>query len=597
MATDSTDPRWSAYVLSELDADETARAETELRSSPEAQRMVAELRESAFLLGLALKTSPALELSPRQRRALEKARKASLASASPADRSDRNAAPARRRTWRRLALTGMTAGALGVAAVVILLVQPLLGERAWLPLMSASVIPVATAPALAPEMRFEIATPPTNAAASLAVSPDGKAIVYVAMTQPFSTAGPWLEATGNTELWIRAFDAVTPRLLFKGHLTSFPFWSPDGRSVAFFADGKLKRIRVDGGTAVVLADAPDPRGGTWGVDGTILFSAGTTGTIRRVPAAGGAAMPVTRLRAPQQKGHRFPVFLPDGERFLFHVQGDEKERGIHLGTLSSGEARRLVDAEAAVPGPEPGQLLLVRDRTLIAQSFDATAQQLRGAPSPIAEDVFVEPGSGAAAVSASAAGPIVYRGGTPRSSMRLGQASAIAISPDGRWLAYQRNDSGQTDIWVMPFGTDGKPVSAGAGQQPVWRRDGSELFWLDPDGQLVSGRVAKSPEGGGLQIAPPSRVLPEWAPGSDRVVFARDGRYIAVPAPPIVVVLNWTPQPVATLTPTWSPDGRRVHLPPDGQRVHLTPDGRRFYVAPPDQPAKDPTPPIIPPTP
>src|SRR5262249_41674656 len=155
----------------------------------------------------------------------------------------------------------------------------------------------------APEMRFEVVTPPTPDQRSLALSPDGRRLVFVA-------AGD-----GPPRLWLRSLDAVGARPISGTENAAFPFWSPDSRSIGFFADGKLKRLDVDGGSPQTLTTVRNGRGGAWNHDGVILFAlAGSR--LLRMPASGGEVISVTPQVA-REYDHRFPQFLPDGRHFIF----------------------------------------------------------------------------------------------------------------------------------------------------------------------------------------------------------------------------------------------------------------------------------------
>jgi hypothetical protein len=528
MKFDASDPRWSAYVLYELDATDAALAEKELQSSPEAREAVDALRATAAVLGVALDRLPRLELSLDQRRAIEAAprEEAGIDSKPP---GPNRVTPGGWPAWRRpLLLVGTTAAALIVTVAAAVASRWLPGQAAPQP----------------PEMRLEVGTPPTNTPSSLAVSPDGLAIAYVAMTRPFETTPAGSVATGNSELWIRRLTAVSPRLLTKGNLTAFPFWSPDGRSLGFFADGKLKRIDLDGGPAVVLADAQGSHGGSWGSDGTILFARSHESPIERIPAAGGVPTAVTQLASPQQRGHAFPQLLPDGDHFLYYVRGTQEERGVYVGRLSRSDTRRLLEADAGAVYAS-GRLFFVRQQTLLAQDFDPVRLSLTGRPHLVAEDVIVEPLTArfgaSAAVSVSPAGPIVFRA-SPSAQARLASAEAVALSPDGRYIAYQSTDSGRTDIWVRPSSGADRQVTTGGGREPVWRADGSEIFFTDANGQLMSVKVEADSKRDGIAFGKPAPLLPVRI--QDRVVvFARDGRQIPLSYGPIVVLLNWKPRP------------------------------------------------------
>ena len=171
----------------------------------------------------------------------------------------------------------------------------------------------------------------------------------------------------------------------------YPFWSPDGRSIAFFADQKLKRIEIASGTIQTLADAPAARGGTWG-DGTILFAPANISPLRRIPAGGGASVEATRLETPEHASHRLPVFLPDGRHFLFYVTGTAKVQGVYVGSLDSEPSRRLFESESAAVFSAPDLLLFRRESALMAQRVDLRTFEPKGDPFAVAETVAVRPG-------------------------------------------------------------------------------------------------------------------------------------------------------------------------------------------------------------
>jgi hypothetical protein len=159
----------------------------------------------------------------------------------------------------------------------------------------------------AAEMRVEVTTPATTDPVSFAMSPDGQRLVFVATNN------------GQSQLWLRSLDAVSAQPLAGTEGAAYPFWSPDSRSVGFFAEGKLKRIDVGGGPARTLVNAP-PRGGTWNSDGVILCTPTAQGRLFRVSASGGEAVGATTMEA-GQVSHRFPHFLPGGRQFLFYSRG------------------------------------------------------------------------------------------------------------------------------------------------------------------------------------------------------------------------------------------------------------------------------------
>jgi hypothetical protein len=166
---------------------------------------------------------------------------------------------------------------------------------------------------------------------------------------------------------------------------TFPFWSPDGRMVAFFADGKLKTIDPSSGVSQVICDAPDGRGGAWGRSNIIVFSPQLLGPLYRVPASGGQPAAVTSLDTERQEApHRFPSLLPDGVHFLFFVQSGKPENSlVYVGSVASNQATPLSIRGSRAAYAPPGYLLFTRDRTLMAQSFDVSRLALSGEPTSL----------------------------------------------------------------------------------------------------------------------------------------------------------------------------------------------------------------------
>src|SRR5439155_21674551 len=201
-----------------------------------------------------------------------------------------------------------------------------------------------------PEMRLEINRPSTSAPLECALSPDGRYLVFVA-------AGD-----GPQGLWLRALDKTEAQPIAGTEGANYPFWSPDSRSIAFTAASKLKRTNVAGGPPQTLANNSALRGGAWGADGTIRFSA-SLGPLSRVAASGGDPVTVTRLDPPRQSQHVFPQFLPDGRHFLFYVVGTPEASGIYLGSLDGREPKRLVAADSTGAYLAPGMIAFARQAT------------------------------------------------------------------------------------------------------------------------------------------------------------------------------------------------------------------------------------------
>jgi len=343
-----------------------------------------------------------------------------------------------------------------------------------------------------PVVRFDIVTPPSSDPSSFALSPDGRQIVFVALSD------------GATKLWVRPLDSTTPRPLLDTEGASYPFWSPDAGAIAFFADGKLKRVEASGGTPQVLADAPGGRGGTWNAQGVILFTpsqnaANPTGVITRVSATGGTATPVTRLKS-GQGSHRWPQFLPDGRRFIFFSGlGTPETNGVYLGSLDGREPIRLLAADSAALFAPPATLLVVRQGVLRAIPFDPDRGVTTGDGVPVADAVGRDGGTWRSAFSVSQTGELAYRsaGGSQRRQLawvdRRGTRVGTVGTPDdtsigcpnldpaGRRVAVHRAVSGRDDVWLVDL-TRGlmtkftfDPVQSSC---PVWSADGTQVFYI-----------------------------------------------------------------------------------------------------------------------
>src|SRR5207249_11862257 len=220
--------------------------------------------------------------------------------------------------------------------------------------------------------------------------PDGRKIVFVA-------------TSGTSSIWLRPLDSTTARPLNGTENGSSPFWSPDSRSIGFYADSRLKRLDVDGGSAQTLITVGPTRGGTWNRDGVILFTPGPGASIFRISAGGGQPAPVTHLISGQAI-HFAPQFLPDGNHFLYSSQGPAEGNGIYLGSLDGVAPRRLVDAISPAVFTSSRHILFLRQETLFAQTFDMSRLDITGNPFAVAEQVIT--------MATSAGGPIAYRTGS-----------------------------------------------------------------------------------------------------------------------------------------------------------------------------------------
>jgi Tol biopolymer transport system component len=383
----------------------------------------------------------------------------------------------------------------------------------------------------ADELRFEISTPATAEPTSIAISPDGRAIVFAAA------------AKGREELWLRFLDNPAARALVGTEGAQYPFWSPDNRSIGFFADGQLKRIDVESGAVRTLARAAAPRGGTWNRDDTILFTPSSASPVFRVPALGGSATAVTQVTA-AAANHRFPHVLPDGRHFLYYAIGTMP--GIYVGQVDGPETSRLLEADAAV-FVVPGHLLFVREGVLYAQAFDPERIELIGRPTTVEQGV-VSPNGVGAALSVSSDGRMVYRRGRleggrqliwfDRSGKELERVPGtnwqggvtVALSPDERTVATEQLLGGTMDVWLFDLG---RRVSTRFTSDPdfefytVWSPDGKRIAFLSNRKSTVGTAwdiYVKSVSGKGsedlLVGGDGSQIPNDWSPDGRFVLYA-----------------------------------------------------------------------------
>ena len=422
------------------------------------------------------------------------------------------------------------AGVAGVAMVLVALLSGWLRERT----PSESAAPSLT--------RFTWSLPTgTGLDSAPIVSPDGRRIAFTAVT-----------GESSPRLFVRSLDALEATAIAGTEGAKQPFWSPDGHSLGFFAAGKLLKVAVAGGVPIVLCDAPDGRGGTWSPSGTIVFSPILIFEgLAKVSADGGTVEPATLLDLNRgENSHRWPVFLPDGVHFLFHVRAStDEQRGVYVARIDRpasipGSPLFRSESEAVfVPtsGREWGVLLSAADGQLQARPFDAAALRLVGDPRTLPITAGANTPYHSAMLSASpellatvttpmrygvALGSVARDGtGVQLSSPR--QQGWPRLSPDGTRMARQMIDParGNPDIWVENL-RDGSLVrittATGNDLLPVWSPDGLRLAY--GSGNLKERRLSIAAADGtgvmqdlpcpGLQCEPT-----DWSP---------DGRHLIV---------------------------------------------------------------------
>ena len=328
--------------------------------------------------------------------------------------------------------------------------------------------------------------PEKSSSSREALSPDGRRMVMAAVSE------------GVNRLWLYSFDKPAPVLLAGTEGARVPFWSPDGRSIGFFAQGKLKRIEVSGGTPMTLCDAPLGYGGAWSSGGEILFAPAQFGQgLYRVSESGGVATPVTTLDTTRlELGHIYPSFLPDGRHFIFLVASGQPEyRGIRLGSLDQPQTNFLLRADANAQYSSAGYLLFVRGRRILAQRLEPEKLALSGDPVPVTERVNFELIGSYSDLSVFSDRMLIFRqGGNLMSRLAWfdrrgnqltavgppGEYRALALSPDNQQVILERNDpqTETSDLWQfdlareIPTRLTSSPASE---TRPIWSPDGSRM--------------------------------------------------------------------------------------------------------------------------
>ncbi len=292
----------------------------------------------------------------------------------------------------------------------------------------------------------------------LAVSPDGKMLAFVAQ-----------DSIGNSSLWVRQLDALTAQKLNGTDHAIYPFWSYDSKYIAYFADGKLKKILASGGPSITICKSNSGRGGSWNQNDMIVFEPDQNDGIFKVPASGGEPKEITKLdTAKGESTHRWPCFLPDGNHFIFYsrVTGNSQEGdAIYVSSLDGKEIKKLFTAHSNAVYVD-NNILYVQDNTLMAQPFDPDKLELKGEAVPIEENVLFTQRFNCGVFSVSRNGVLFYQRGNTTTGMQLawydrnGKQEIVlgkindyrdaALSPDESKIALSIYDDNSRDqnIWI-----------------------------------------------------------------------------------------------------------------------------------------------------
>ena len=433
--------------------------------------------------------------------------------------------------------TGVTAKSIGTprrrdlafGLVALLIVAAIASLATW-------ILKPLSAPPLQPVSRFTVTLPPgqqlagLDAAPAVALSPDGSHLAYVA------------RESGPQQIYLRSMDSLEAKPIPGTDGAINPFFSPDGQWVGFFADGKLKKVSVSGGTALVVGEAASPNGASWGSQGTIVYAPTNVSPIQQMPDAGSAATPLSHFEK-QENSHRWPEFLPDGKTVLFSAgftAGNWMSAEVTLQPPGTVARRNLIPGTAPHYAPS-GHMIFAQGGSLMAVPFDPQRLVVTGAAVPVVEGVLQSASNGNAQYSLSGTGSLVYVSGGLQSNLtKLVWVNRTAteqpllapahnyvyprLSPDGHRVAVAIAEEQGAQVWLYDlqerltrFTFDGV-----ANNVPNWAPDGKHIAFLSnkEDGDNVFWQLADGR--GGLERLTTSEFLQaplSFSPDGDLLTF------------------------------------------------------------------------------
>jgi eukaryotic-like serine/threonine-protein kinase len=447
---------------------------------------------------------------------------------------------------------------------------------------------------------------------SFAISPDGTRLTFVA-----------LGAEGRTALWLRGLSSSNSLELAGTDGATYPFWSPDGQQIGFFAQGRMKAVELANSSVRNVCEAIQGFGGTWNQDGIIVFAPGITGPVYQVSANGGTPEAVTKTGVRVTESHHWPYFLPDGKHFLYFINWSGPESGqrdgIYVGSLDGSTKLVLADVTGNVQYAQ-GHLVYVRDRTVMAQPFDLASLQTTGSASALTQqelDKFFDFWQSSFSISqdgklvfASAADAPARLVWYDNAGKELGQFPEIGyggpqFSPDGQFLAAHADDEHNGKHFIRVYdlrrGVSSRLTEGGNESNPVWSPDGKSLAYRDATSSIavlpVDGSAPPKVVMSGVNVIPcdwsadghlifmslggapyPSldvfslrdQTTAEVVKMGGEPQFSPDGKWLAyVGVPMRQVVVQRFPIPGARIQissiagsaqPRWSRDGKRIYF-------------------------------------
>jgi len=437
-----------------------------------------------------------------------------------------HAAPIERHWWspRRAALVLFCGAVINIAGAVAI------DRYAASPAGHASAVRFSVGP---PDDAYFVPTSTVTPGLQFAVSPDGHYLAFVAAP-----------LAGRPLLWIRQLDGGESRAVPGTAGASYPFWSPNSASLGFFAERSLKRVDLEGGRVQVVAPAKDGRGGSWSKDDTIVFSPDGPEGLFSVPASGGTPLPVTTVnRAGHETGHRWPHFLPDGQRFLFFINSDQPNvRGLYIGDLTDRSVRFIEHTRYHGIYVEPGYLITTPSNDLVVRPFSLATLSFTGDPVVLVSGIGGA-SHGYGAYSASLTGILAHSGAfDPNRELAWYSRAGTDVTPvhgpadyidfrlarddDRVALAKSVNEGRNSDIFLLDLhGRESRLTSDPAPDaSPVWSPDGTRLVFRSKRGEIAANDLYEM----SLEPLRPERLLlrtmlpkypTDWSPDGRVIVY------------------------------------------------------------------------------